>query len=55
MIWRSEANTSIKIMLETENSFGKIHCVQEKNEWMGIYFNWVNFKPQENISALNLK
>lgn len=48
MICRSEANTSIKNKLQTENSFRKIYYVQEKKSKLGIYVNCVNFKAQES-------
>jgi len=48
MIRRSEANTSIKNMLETENSCRKIQCVQEKMSKWGIDLNYVNFKTEES-------
>lgn len=48
MICRSEANTSTKNKLQTENSFREIYYVQEKMSKWGIYLNCVNFKAQES-------
>lgn len=48
MICRSEANTSIKNKLQSENIFRKIYYVQEKMRKWGIYLNCVNFKTQES-------
>lgn len=47
MICRSEANTSMKNKLQTENSFRKIYYVREKKSKWGIYLKCVSFKAQE--------
>lgn len=46
MIWRSEANTNTKNMLEIENSCRILHCVREKISKFGICL-YINFKTQE--------
>lgn len=48
MICRSEANTSIKNKLQTENSSREIYYTQEKIIKWEIYLNCVNFKAQES-------